>query len=403
MTTPDRPRPLRRTTRPIPALDALTRRRFLRGLGVLGVGTVLGPSLLPACGGDDGDRDDASGTTGAAGDGQSLTISNWIAYIDDETEASFEGATGIALSYTEDYNDNDEYFAKIQPLLSAGDPIEADIIVPTYWLVRRLIDLGWVEPLPLASVPNAANLLPTLQRPSWDPEGRYSLPWQTGITGIAYNRDIAGRDIASVADLLDPAFRGRVGMLTEMRDTIGLLMLATGADPANPTFDAAADAFDRLEQAVADGQVRQFTGNDYMDDLASGNYAACIGWSGDVAQLALDNPAIGFVIPEEGGLLFSDSMVIPTGSPHAAAAARWMDFVYDPVNAARITAEVQYISPVAGVRDALVALGPEAAALAESPLLFPDAATSARLRTFGALSEDEEVRFDERFAEITGV
>jgi spermidine/putrescine transport system substrate-binding protein len=387
------------------------------------------PSLLAACGGDDDDGTGAgttpgtTGSTGATGTtaagtapatsggtapsgGGELFFENWPAYID-PTEEGLTGTvdrfieeTGIAMRYTEAINDNNEYFATIQPLLGRGDPIEPDIIALTTWMVSRLIGLGWVDPLPLDQVPNAANLRPDLQNPVWDPTGEYSLPWQTGFAGIAYNLDATGREVNSVEDLFDPAFRGKVGMLLEMRDTLGLILLGQGVDISTiSTFDEAADAFDRLEQAKNDGQIRAFTGNDYMDDLATGNFAVCVGWSGDVVQLSRDNPAVRFVIPEEGGTRWADSMMMPKGAVNRDAAAQWMNFVYDPVQAAQITAWLQYMSPVVGVQEELAKSDPE---LAESPLVFPDDETLRRTSTFAVLSEDVEAEYDARFAEITG-
>jgi spermidine/putrescine transport system substrate-binding protein len=382
--------------------------------GLLGAAGLSLPQLLAACGGDDDDAAEPSGTTspssdtgGATGGGDdSLYFENWPAYIDPTEDGAtgtvdrFIEATGIQMRYTEAFNDNNEYFAKIQPLLGTGKTIDPDLIAPTSWMVGRLINLGWVDKLPIDQVPNAANLRADLQNPSWDPTGEFSLPWQTGFAGIAYNLSATGRELNSVEDLFDPAFAGKIGMLTEMRDTMGLLLLGLGVDISTiTTFDEAAAAFDQLEAAKSDGQIRAFTGNDYLDDLSTGNFAACIGWSGDVVQLAKDNPDVRFVIPEEGGTSWADAMVMPKGAVHRDAAAKWMDFVYDPVQAAQITAWVQYVSPVEGVRAELEKIDPD---LANDPLLFPDDATLARVRTFANLSEDVEAQFDARFAEITG-
>jgi spermidine/putrescine transport system substrate-binding protein len=222
------------------------------------------------------------------------------------------------------------------------------------------------------------------------------------MTGLAYNIAETGRELTSMEDLFDPAFAGRVGALTEMRDTIGLLLLLEGVDPAEATIESAEPAFARLETARDDGTIRQFTGNDYMDDLASGNFVACIGWSGDISQLALDNPDLRFVIPDEGGMQWSDTMVLPNGAQNVSAAATWMNYVYDPENAARITTYVGYNSPVQGVREILAGGDEFQQGLAESPLLFPDDATLGRLHTFKRLEEDEEAAFDERFSSIIG-
>ena len=386
--------------RPTPGIS---RRRMLGRMAALGGATVLGPGLLAACGDDDGNGNgNGGGGNGGGGGGNQLTFSNWPLYIDEETVALFREESGIDFTYTEDFNDNNEYFAKIQGDLSAGRPIAADIIAPTYWLIPRLIQLEFLEEIPFDKIPNSSNLVGELRNPAWDPDGRYSLPWQSGMTGIAYNIAQTGRELTSMEDLFDPAFRGKVGMLSEMRDTVGLVMLSTGEDPADATFDSAQAAFDRIEQAKADGQIRQFTGNDYMDDLASGGFVACIGWSGDIGQLALDNPDLRFAIPEEGGMRWSDSMVIPKGSQNIDNAAVWMDYVYEPENAARIAEYVGFNSPVEGVREIFESGTPDQQALAESPLLFPDDETLSRLHVFATLDEEEEARFDERFSEIIG-
>jgi spermidine/putrescine transport system substrate-binding protein len=278
--------------------------------------------------------------------------------------------------------------------------LRQDLIVVTSWMAQRLIQLGWLDPLPMAEVPNAKTLRPALRQPSWDPKQRYSLPWQSGIAGLVYNIKATGRELRGIDDLFDPALKGRVSALLEMRDTIGLLMLADGKDISRPTWEAAQPSFDRLERARRDGQLRRFTGNDYQNDLLAGNLAACMGWSGDVAQLALDQPDLRFVVPESGGILWADVMVMPKGARHPASVAQWPNWVYDPPQAARIATAVQYISPVEGVRPILAA-NPATARLAANPLMFPDAAMEERLHIFGPLGETEEARWEERFARIT--
>lgn len=383
---------------PAKAGPALTRRALLGRMGVLAGATALGPAILAACGSDS----DSGDGGGGGGSSNALWFENWPAYIDEETVALFSASSGLDFRYTEGFNDNAAWFAKNQRLLADKKSVGPDIVAPTYWMAARLINLGWVQELPLDAIPNAANLVPELQKPGWDPTGAFSLPWQSGMTGIAYNRSVTGRDLTTMADIFDPAFKGKVGMLTEWRDTVGLTMLLLGADPSAATLESATPALDKIEEAAKSGQVRQFTGNDYMDDLASGNFAACVGWSGDISQLALDNPDVRFVIPEEGGMQWSDTMVVPAGAEHVENAAKWMDYVYDPENAARITEYVGYNSPVAGVREILAAGTDEQKALAESQLLFPDEATLARLHTFASLDEDAESAFEERFATIIG-
>jgi len=378
----------------------LTRRAMLGRMGAVAGAGLLGPGLLAACGGDD--SDDTTDTTGGGGDSKALWFENWPGYIDEETVGLFAQASGLDFKYTEGFNDNASWFAKNQALLADKKSIGPDIVAPSSWMAARLIGLGWVRALPLDKIPNAANLVPTLQKPTWDPDGTFTLPYQSGMTGIAYNISITGRELTSFADIYDPAFKGKVGMLTEWRDTVGLTMLLLGEDPAEATIDSAAEALDKIEQAANDGQIRQFTGNDYMDDLASGNFAACVGWSGDISQLALDNPDVRFVIPDEGGLQWSDTMALPAGSEHVDNAAVWMDYIYDPENAARLTTFIGYNSPVDGVQDVLAAGDDAQKALSESPLLFPDEETLSRLYVFANLDEEAETAFEERFATIIG-
>ena len=377
----------------------LTRRSMLGRMGALAGAGLVGPTILAAC----GDDDDDSGGGGGGGESKALWHENWTGYMDEETVGLFKEETGIDLQYTEQF-DNYESFAKYQADLAEKRNIGPDIITPSNWLAARLIGLGWVAELPLDDIPNASNLVPDLRNPDFDPEGKYSLPYQSGMTGIAYNVAQTGRELRSMADLFDPAFKGRVGMLTEMRDTVGLTMLLTGNDPSKPglTMDDADEAFTMIDEANKSGQIRAFTGNDYMDDLATGNYAACVGWSGDISQLALDNPDLKFAIPEHGGMRWFDTMVIPAGAENIANAAVWMNYLYDPENAARIEAYIGYNPPVEGVREAFAA-NPEWEAFTESKLIFPDEATLEQLVVFANLDEDTEAEFDERFAEITGL
>jgi len=389
----------------------VTRRDFITRTGAAVGGFAIAPAVLAACGGSESSSSGSGGEGG--GGGGDLAFDNWTLYIDKPNDDlygaggtldEFQKSSGTKIAYTENYNDNNEYFAKIQPLLSKGEPIGPTIIAPTFWMAGRLLGLDWLDKLPLDKIPNAKNLITNLQKPPSDPTGEFSLPWQSGMAGIAYNQSVTGREIRSVEDLWDPAFKGKIGMLTEMRDTVGLIAMSEGIDLAKPEFERFQPAFAKLDEQVKNGQIRQFTGNDYVDDLEQGNYAACIGWSGDVVQLSKSNPNIKFVVPESGGTLWFDTMVLPKGASQEKidAAAKWMDYVYDPANAARITETVQYISPVQGVQDELRKRGGDAAALADSQLLFPDATTLSNLQTWGTLDEAQEQLFDEEFARISG-
>ena len=338
-----------------------------------------------------------------------MRILNWQAYIDPTEDGAvgtvdrFQDATGITVEYSEDLNDNNEFYAReIEPYLGTGTPTNWDIVCPTNWMAARMKSLGWAEPLPLDRIPNRVNLEERFLNQAWDYGAVYSLPWQAGITGIAYNPELTGRELRSIMDLFDPEFSGRVAMLTEMRDSLGLTMLGLGFDPKVVDEDGANQALDRIEQANNEGQFRAFTGNEYLRSLESGDFVACVAWSGDVVQLQYDRPDIQFVIPEEGGMSWYDTMVIPKFAPNGYAAADWMNFVYDPVQAAQLTYWVQYVTPVKGVRDELVNMGGDAAALADSPILFPSAEDAARLNTFADLPQEVDAQLNDRFLRIIG-
>ncbi len=386
--------------------NRVTRRQFMTRTGLAVGGVVLTPQILAACGGDDG------GEGGSEESTDGVYFENWPEYIDTAEDGSVDGPgttlanfteqTGISIKYTEVYNDNNEYFAKIQPLLSQGKAIAPNVLAPTYWMAARLINLGWVEKLPLDKIPNSSNLVTSLQKPPSDPTGEYSLPWQAGTAGIAYNINATGgKELTSVADLWDPSLKGKVSALTEMRDTIGIIALSEGIDISTAnTLEDYQPAFDTLQEQVDSGQIRQFTGNEYVGPLEDGTLAACFAWSGDV--LGMNNPDIRYVVPDSGGTLWFDTMIIPKGASGAEDVAEWINFVYDPVNAAQITAAVQFISPVQGVQEELRKMGGDAAALADSPYLFPDEATQERLHTFANLSDEEEAKMDEEFSTISG-
>jgi spermidine/putrescine transport system substrate-binding protein len=370
----------------------LSRRSVLTGALATG---LLGPLALGAC--------SSVGTVATPSRSSRLRILNWSDYVDDAVIDAFGGRSGYDVDYDPSYEDNDAAWSELfEPALRSGRPVGYDIVVPTYWLAARLIGRGGLEPLPRELIPNHVNLDPGFLTVSWDRGARHQLPWQSGITGIAYNPALTGKEIRSLADLFDTRYKGRVGLVSEMRETVPLAMLLDGADPSRPTEAAAGAALDRLESATRSGQIRRYTGNEFRDALKSGEFALCLAWSGDIVQLQQERPDIRFVVPDEGGMRWFDTMVIPKGAANAHGAAAFMDFVYDPANAARITAAVQYVSPVLGVREELRKLGGAAAALADNPILFPTDAIKRRLYTWGGLPTEVEQRLEERFAALAG-
>ncbi len=364
------------------ATSPITRRRFLAAAG----GLALGGAALAAC----GSGEDA---------GPAVRISNWPLYIDPDVPAEFEKATGVRAEYREDVNDNAEYYAKIAEPLKRGQSIDRDVVVLTDWVAARMIRLGYCRPLDDSMFPNGTRLRNELRSPDFDPDRRYTAPWMSGMTGIAYDPRATGREITSIGDLFDPAFRGRVTMLMEIRDSIGFVMLMNGKAPEQATDADVAAACETIRKYRENGQIRAFTGNEYTEDLASGNVALCMAWSGDVAGLAADNPELRFVVPEEGGIRFTDNMMIPSTSERVDLAMAWMNYVYRPEVSARIMRATRYMSPVEGAMAELEAIAPE---LAASPLVNPPDDVLARLHTFRTLSDEEDQRYSRAFLDAIG-
>ena len=385
----------------------LTRRTLFQGAGAVAVG-----GLLTACGTSGTAKKSSSATSRAAKDLSSTELlvnwSNWPEYIDidDKTKGhptldAFFKSTGIKVNYTEDYNDNDEFFAKVKPQLSAAQDTGRDVWCSTDWMVARLMRLGWVQELDKGNIPNAANLESDLMNVPFDKGRIYSLPWQSGFTGIAYNpKSTGGKKVTSIDQLLnDKTLKGKVTLLTEMRDSVGMVMLAQGKDPASFTdadFDAALAA---LKSAKDSGQLRGFTGNEYGKPLASGDTAACLAWTGDVVQLKADNPALGYVLPATGHMLWSDNFVIPNQAKHKTNAEKVINYYYDPKVMATVEDHVNYISPVKGSKEVLLASDPK---VAKNPLIFPSTEVLATSHGFKGLTEAEETRYNKAFQALIG-
>jgi spermidine/putrescine transport system substrate-binding protein len=384
----------------------MSRRGFLRGIGAAGL-LVGAPGLLAACGSDGTDGGGDGGGGGGGGGGGTVAWSNWPLYLDvsddDEnvrpTLERFQEESGLQVRYSEDINSNDEYFGKIAPQLEAGRNPGADLIVLTDWMAGRLIALDYVQELDTGNIPNLSNLREGLRDVPFDEGRRFSVPWQSGITGIGYDPSVLGREITSLQDLFADDLRGRVTMLSEMRDTMGLMLLSMGVDPEDHTMEEYQAAIDRLQQLTDSGQIRQFTGNEYTADLAGGNIGAAFAWSGDVIQLQADNPNMTFVVPDEGGILWSDNLLIPKGAQNKEGAERLIDFYYQPDVAAEVAAWVNFVTPVEGAQEEMREIDEE---LAEDPLIFPDDETVANLHAFKALDEAEEREYQDMFQRVIG-
>ena len=385
----------------------LSRRSVLRGAGGVGVAAALA-----ACG-----TGDTTGTTdkpAATVKDKSATEkivrwANWPAYLDyDEktkkypTLEKFQQQTGIKATYAEDIDDNDSYYGKIQGQLKNGDDIGKDVITMTDWMAGRLIRQNYVQKLDKANIPNAKNLNPKLQDVDFDPGRAHSLTWQSGYAGIGYRKDKVGRELKTLDDLWAPDLKGKIVVLSEMRDTVGLIMLSQGVDISKEfTEDQFNTALDVLQKQVDSGQIRQVKGNSYLEDLRSGNAIAAIAWSGDIllAQFEEEDPNYTFTLPDTGGTLWSDNLMIPIGSPHKANAEKLFDFYYEPAIAAEVAAYVNYICPVEGAKAEMEKIDPS---LVDSPLIFPTEADLANVKVFHSLTPDEETTYSEAFQKVIG-
>ncbi|HEY7346338.1 MAG TPA: spermidine/putrescine ABC transporter substrate-binding protein [Gaiella sp.] len=365
----------------------MTRRELVQR-GAAGVTILSLPGLLAACGGGGG-----GGGGGEVAD--VLRFSNWPLYIDFDEKTKkhpsldeFTAQTGIKVDYFEDINDNAQYFGKIQGPLSQGRGIDRDIVVLTdnSRFPGLMISKGWAQELDKDLIPNFSNLVAAQESPPFDPDRKYSLPWQSGMTGIAWNEDVTG-PVTSIQQLLeDPKLKGKVTMLMEMADSMGLVMLQNGDDPENVTDETFDKAISTVQTAVDNGHIRRFTGNDYAQPLTNGDIAAAVAWSGDVVQLLASNPKLKWAIPESGGMIWTDNMLIPTDGS-VPTASTYMNFVYDPKIAAQIAAYVNYVTPVKGAKEELAKTDPETA---NNTLIFPTDEMLNQVNQFDAEALDNE-------------
>ncbi|MET7708180.1 spermidine/putrescine ABC transporter substrate-binding protein [Micromonospora sp. NPDC005413] len=389
-------------------LRPLSRRGLLTGTFGSAALLTMGGSLA-GCGTKGAQQTEAGCVSeDLSGSEKKLAFSNWPQYMDvDEKDESkrpsldeFITKNGIQVTYTEDINDNNEFFGKVQNQLAACQSTDRDIIVLTDWMAARMIRLGWIQKLDPTKIPNVqANLLPSLLNRPFDTENRISIPWQSGLAGLAYNGNVT-KELRTVDELLTrPDLKGKVTALSEMRDTMGLLLGSNGHDPANFTTAQFDDALNKLKKAVDSGQIRKFTGNDYAPDLAKGDIAACIGWSGDIIQLSGEDEKVQFVAPDSGVMLYSDNMMVPNKATHKANAEQLINYYYEPAVAAKLAAYVNYICPVKGAQAEMEKIDPE---LAANPLIFPDEALLSKSKVFMALDEKQEKEYEGKFQQVIG-
>ena len=385
--------------------DPLTRRHILKR-GAAGALSVSALAYLAACGTDEPSGGDQKASeekaipNGKIAD--ALYFANWPLYIDEKRSAlkSFQDKYGTKVKYVEEVNDNDQFFGKVRQQYEQGNSGGRDLHVVTDWMADRMIRLGYVQKFDKSTMPNAnANLIERLKSPPFDAKREFSMPWQSGLTGIIYRKDKVKRTPKSVDDLFNPAYKGKVTFLTEMRDSVGVVTAWQGGDPEKASVDEFMKAIDKLQEEVDSGQIRGFTGNEYLKDIPKGDSWIILGWSGDAVQLKADNPSIDFVLPESGGMLWTDNMQIPVGAPHAFTAEKFIDYVYQPEVQAPIEAYVNYICPVNGTKEVIAKTDKE---LAKNPLIFPDEAFLADTHIFRGLKPDEETELNDAFQKLIG-
>jgi spermidine/putrescine transport system substrate-binding protein len=390
-----------------PETQALIRAQLTRRSLLVGAGAVVGAGTLAACG-TGGSESAAEGVVDVSDEEKIVRWANWPLYLDfnEDTKEyptlkAFEAATGITATYTEDIDDNNSFYGKVQGQLSIGSDIGYDIVTPTDWMASRWIEQGYAQKLNPDNIPNKGNIRAVLADVPFDQGRNYSLTWQSGFAGFGWNTQKIPNGVRTIEDLFKPANKGRIVVLSEFRDTIGIILQYQGVDPSGDfTEDQFMNAIDFLKGKIADGFIRKVKGNSYSEDLVNGDAVAVIGWSGDLFILKSENDnKFDFAIPESGGMLWSDNLLIPSTSTHKKNAELLMNHYYDPAVAAEVAAYVNYICPVEAAQPELEKIDP---ALAESPYIFPDEATLAKVKVFRPVTADEQTSFQAAFDEAIG-
>jgi len=390
-----------------PETQALIRAQLTRRSLLVGAGAVVGAGTLAACG-TGGSESAVEGVVDVSDEEKIVRWANWPLYLDfnEDTKEyptlkAFEAATGITATYTEDIDDNNSFYGKVQGQLSIGSDIGYDIVTPTDWMASRWIEQGYARKLNPDNIPNKGNIRAVLADVPFDQGRNYSLTWQSGFAGFGWNTQKIPNGVRTIEDLFKPANKGRIVVLSEFRDTIGIILQYQGVDPSGDfTEDQFMNAIDFLKGKIADGFIRKVKGNSYSEDLVNGDAVAVIGWSGDLFILKSENDnKFDFAIPESGGMLWSDNLLIPSTSTHKKNAELLMNHYYDPAVAAEVAAYVNYICPVEAAQPELEKIDP---ALAESPYIFPDEATLAKVKVFRPVTADEQTSFQAAFDEAIG-
>ena len=406
-------------------LRGLTQPRWSRRAFLGGAGTAGAAALLSACGVSGSNKPAAQAPDAVAQFWANktkagiLNFANWPLYIDvakvggktvHPSLEDFTKATGIKVNYKEAINDNDSSIGKISPSLKAGQDTGWDLMVITNGgSIEKLIRQNFLTPLDHSKLPNfTANAAANFKNPSYDPGNKFSVAWQSGFTGIAYNPKLTKRPITSIQDLFDPAFKGRIAMFGDTIDTPTMIMIMLGIDPVKSTVADWQRAASKLKEQKP--LLRKYIDNSgEADVLSSGEVAISMAYSGDIFQLNNSgSPDIKFVVPKEGVTLWTDNMCIPLNPAHPVDAITYMDYVYQPRVAATLAEYVDYITPVPGAKqvvldDASKAKGADKSGLeglASSPLVFPTDADLSKTFRYRVLTPTEQVTWDRIFQPI---
>ncbi|CAN2209632.1 PotD Spermidine/putrescine-binding periplasmic protein [Candidatus Nanopelagicaceae bacterium] len=382
-----------------PEARSIINARVSRRAVLAGIGGVGAAGALAACG--------SSGDSATSSN--AVRWGNWPLYLDFDSDKKtyptldkFTASTGIDVKYFEDYNDNDEFFGKVQAQLKLKQDIGYDLVCPTDWMAARWLRLGYAQKYDAANIPNKVNILDALAKPSYDPMREQTLTWQGIMGGFGWNTAKNPKGVRTLDDLFSPQNKGKIVVLSEMRDTIGIILRSQGVDLSTVTEDQFMNAVDFMAKKIADGWIRGVKGNEYAQDLTSGDATAVIGWSGDMFILASENAGkFDFAIPESGGTLSGDNMMIPsTVTAEAKAnAEKLINWYYDPAIAAEVAAYVNYLTPVKGAQAEMEKINPD---LAKSEYIFPSDATLKNLSVFRALTPAEETKWSEAFQKASG-
>ena len=380
----------------------VSRRNLIFGASGLGIAALIGENQF------------ISESVAAAN--QTVRFANWSLYLDYDNKAKnyptlveFTKKSGIPVKYMEVIDDNDSFTAKVTPQLRLKRDIGYDLVVPTEWMAARWINSGFAQKIEAKPVPNKKNLISFLQNRSFDPNRDFTLPWAGVIAGLAWNKEKLPKGIQSLEDkthperglFTNPRLKGKIEVLSEMRDTVGLILMWQGVDIAKPFAQSKWDnALEYLKKKIKDGWIRQIKGQSYQEDMISGDALAVIGWSGDVNQLNLQNQnRFGFGLPDSGGTFSSDNMLIPATSPNKTGAEAVMNYYYDPVVAARVSNYINYVCPVSGAQDAMAKIN---SANVKNTLIFPDEKMWSNLHVFRDLSNTEQIKFSTSFQKVSG-